>query len=264
MRLMTNRATPFRSFAQALAVLGWRKAVRYSFWRFIEYFPTFAAPFTYELITPLVRYPLVCRRGTSDIQVFRQVFIERQYKTLEVAVNPRIIVDCGANIGLSAAYFLSLFPNSRVIAVEPDTENFRMLTVNLSPFSNRVEAFHAGIWSHACDLTVSGLTADRGNEWARRCQPVTQPTPESVRAFGMQALLDNNGVDEVDILKVDIEGAEEILFSASCESWINKIKTFAIEFHSDRAKKQFASAVAAIDGEFSENGEITVFRVLQR
>ena len=78
-------------------------------------------------------YPLYCRPGTSDLEVFRQVFMERQYACLGAAPSPRLIVDCGANVGYSSAYFLSRFPDAKLIAVEPDSGNFQMLQRNLAP-----------------------------------------------------------------------------------------------------------------------------------
>src|SRR5262245_51635214 len=72
-------------------------------------------------------YPLFGRRSSSDVEVFHQVFIEREYKCLDDLSDVGLIIDCGANVGYSSAYFLSKHPTSRIIAVEPDPDNFAML-----------------------------------------------------------------------------------------------------------------------------------------
>src|SRR4051812_12644684 len=70
------------------------------------------------------------RHGTSDLMVFDQIFVERQYSCLDHLHDPKLIIDCGANVGYSSAYFLSRFPKCALIAVEPDPGNFSMLAIN--------------------------------------------------------------------------------------------------------------------------------------
>ena len=76
-----------------------------------------------RLTSKLLMHPVYARAGTSDHQVFDQIFIEREYRCLDGLKNPQFILDCGANVGYSSAYFLSRFPDSFVVAVEPDALN---------------------------------------------------------------------------------------------------------------------------------------------
>ena len=62
-------------------------------------------------------HPLRCRAGSSDLSVFRQIFLEREFGCLDDIEDARLVVDCGANVGYSAAYFLSRFPTTDIIAV---------------------------------------------------------------------------------------------------------------------------------------------------
>src|SRR6266404_7744998 len=64
------------------------------------------------------RHPVYLRIGTTDLTVYRQVFIERQYEH-SLPISPKVIVDAGANIGLSAVFFANKYPDSLVFAVEP-------------------------------------------------------------------------------------------------------------------------------------------------
>src|SRR5256885_16984483 len=67
-------------------------------------------------------HPLFMRLGTSDREVLGQIFIEEEYRPL-VLSSPQAIIDLGANVGYSSAYFLSQYPNATVLAVEPDPDN---------------------------------------------------------------------------------------------------------------------------------------------
>jgi hypothetical protein len=109
----------------------------------------------YRLLSKHSRYPLVCRPNTSDNPVFGQIFIEREYACLDDLPGANLIIDCGANVGYSSAYFLSRFPECRVIDVEPDPSNFSILEKNLAPYGERVRAIRTGIWSHVSERRPS-------------------------------------------------------------------------------------------------------------
>ncbi len=172
-RPIARTFTPVRSLIHALRVLGWKDGLNYAIRRAVEYNPVLLKSYSYRLRSPLLRHAVECRRGTSDIQVFRQVFIEEQYGCVMGVHDAKLIVDCGANVGYSAAYFLSRFPNAHVIAVEPDPDNFRVMLRNVSRFQDRVTAIRSAVWSHACDLVLSTATSVRGLEWSRQVRPAT-------------------------------------------------------------------------------------------
>ena len=114
------------------------------------------------------KFPLICRIRTSDLRVFRQIFVEREYSCLDDVVNPGLIIDCGANVGYSSAYFLSRFPLCKVISVEPDPDNYQTLAKNLAPFGDRSTVIWAGVWSHTTRLVISETRNGPGNEWGRQ------------------------------------------------------------------------------------------------
>src|SRR5207248_8916260 len=71
------------------------------------------------LFTKFSRHRLICRLRTSDLAAFRQILISQDYAALDQTQNVGLIVDCGAYVGYSSAYFLSAFPNSQLVAIEP-------------------------------------------------------------------------------------------------------------------------------------------------
>ena len=79
---------------------------------------------------------LLVRSGSSDASVLAQIFFEEEYKPLLTENDVNSVVDCGANVGYSSAWFLTKFPNCRVIAIEPESENCNMLKRNLKAFGS--------------------------------------------------------------------------------------------------------------------------------
>ena len=58
---------------------------------------------------------------------------------------PPVIIDAGANVGLSAVFYANRFPNARIIAIEPEPSNYEMLKRNVVPYSN-VTPVQAALW----------------------------------------------------------------------------------------------------------------------
>ncbi len=120
---------------------------------------------------------LVRLRGTSDINVFNQIFIRQEYSSLRNLENVLMVLDLGANVGYSSAYFLSCFRNSRVVAVEPDERNVAVCKVNLEPYGDRVQLLRGAVWSERTALSWPGaLSAMDANGQRRWCGPPTAMT----------------------------------------------------------------------------------------
>ena len=102
-----------------------------------------------------VRYPIMLRGGaSSDGAVFRQIFIEQEYRPLYGTSDVESVLDLGANIGVSAIAFLTTFPNARVVAVEPDPENHRICSQNLAAYGTRARAILGAVNPRAFSITL--------------------------------------------------------------------------------------------------------------
>jgi FkbM family methyltransferase len=204
-------------------------------------------------------YPLLVRSNSSDIYAFTQIFVHRQYAPLNELTGIELIVDLGANVGYSSAYFLTKFPHAEVIAVEPDPTNIALLKHNMTPYCDRVKIIHAGVWSHPARLTISDIPYRDGREWTRQVQEWQQGDIEGV---DIPTLLNSAGHDRISLLKVDIEGAECVLFSGNYKSWIDKVDTIVIELHDDTAfgdaSDIFSRAIKGLDFQISRGGELTI------
>lgn len=206
--------------------------------------------------------PLKCRVNTSDLHVFRQIFIEREYSCLDDVLGVGLVIDCGANVGYSSAYFLSRHPDCDLIAVEPDPENFEILKFNLLPYGTSVKMLRSAVWSHPTKLELSKAKYRDGHEWTRQVQECAHGEEPSLFAVDIPTILRESGYSRISILKIDIEGAEAVLFSKNYEAWIDQVDNLVIELHDDSS---FGNATEiferAIDGRgFSVRrcGELTV------
>lgn len=211
-----------------------------------------------------IDYGVTVRPRTSDAQVFGQIFLDREYACLDRQPQVDLILDCGANVGYSSAYFLSRFPNSRVVAIEPDPGNFEALKRNLAPYGSRARLVRAGIWSHPAPLVVSEETYRDGREWARQVRPARPGEPVDLRGIDIGTLLAETDAERLSILKMDIEGAEAVVFADGAPAWLDRVDTIAIELHDDTAfgdaSRVFREAIRGKGFEVSHSGELTICR----
>jgi len=205
-------------------------------------------------------HPVKCRPRTSDFDVFCQVFAHRQYRCLDGVENPGLIIDCGANVGYSAAYFLSRFPTATVIAVEPDPANFQVLQTNVAPYGARCTTLSTGVWSTPAALVPGDQPFRDGREWARTVRAAKKVEQATMTAVDIGTLLSGSGADRISILKVDIEGSETEVFSKNYEGWIGKVDNLVIEIHDQAARAAVMKAISGREFTTSRCDELFVCR----
>lgn len=202
------------------------------------YITTFLAIKYYSLIYK----PLIIRKNTSDYTVFRGIFVLGEFN-IQTKVKPKLIIDAGAYTGLSSLYYSSKYPQAKIIAIEPEDSNFEILEKNTANISN-ISRIKAGLWYKNASLKV--LDTNNG-KWGFKVMEVRESSPYDVKSVTVDKLLANSGFNEIDILKLDIEGSEKELFTENFESWINKVNVIVIELH-DRIRPGCSEAFySAID-----------------
>jgi FkbM family methyltransferase len=198
------------------------------------------------------------RRFTSDEEVMRQVFARKDYDFTFVRA-PSLIIDAGANIGCTSVYFSQRFPDATVIAVEPEPGNVAILQRNAVAYPN-IKPVHAALWNTGGTLQL--FNPDRGN-WGftvkQSAAPEEQQNLGHVRAVTVPELLSASGHQRIDVLKMDIEGAEfEVLQSS--ESWIDRVDCLVVELH-ERFRPGCTQLFDAIADRFDhrwEDGELQI------
>lgn len=206
------------------------------------------------------------RAGTSDFNVFKHIFVDpaysfrRQYFRRDMADRYRailaqgktpLIIDCGANIGCSPLWFRCQYPEARIVAIEPEAENFRLLEQNIA--GARIEALNKAVHSTRGKV---GVVAG-GDETAFR----TVAAADGAGSIETVTIADvTEPPDELFIVKIDIEGFEETLFAANTE-WIDRTQLIIIELHDHlfpgRAGSRtfFRALLDSAPRDFSHRGE---------
>jgi FkbM family methyltransferase len=213
-----------------------------------------------------VLHPLQARlRGSSDLQVFDQMFILEEYAGLRGLAEPSLVLDLGANVGYSAAYFLSVFPKARIVAVEPDDRNVAICRANLAPYGGRALILHGAVWSRIATLRLLKGSYGDGRESATQVGELSaeEVTSESVQSWDVGTLIDMSGGDMVDLLKVDIERAELSVFGESAASWLPRVRNISIELHGGDCEEVFFAALKDFDYDLAHFSELTICRNLR-
>jgi FkbM family methyltransferase len=202
-------------------------------------------------------------RGSSDSEVFGQVFVNKQYE-LTFLPQPRVILDLGANVGYSSAFFLSKYPEAIVLAVEPDPSNYAICCRNLKPFGRRATVICGAVWPEHTKLVLDRGSGGDGREWATRVRQAKQPHTEGivVDAYDISSLMELCSFDTVDLMKIDVERSELELFSRNT-SWLRRVRNLCVELHGRDCEAAFFRALSAYSYDLSRSGEIMVCRNVQ-
>ena len=183
---------------------------------------------TIALSIPGVAHPLELRAGTSDLYMFEEVFLEGEY-AIEQPLDPKLILDIGANAGFASVWFANRYPKAKIVAVEPDPSNVAMLRKNVAPYPN-VSVVEGAVWWEKTTLALD----DQGDKSGIQ----VRTGDGGVRALTIGELA---GAQPIDILKLDVEGAEKELFEHD-PVWLANVGVLMIELH-DRFKPGCSRAV---------------------
>lgn len=186
-------------------------------------------PIEVSVAVPGIPHPVHLRLRTTDVPLCREILLNAQYDW-DVPRSPRVIVDAGANIGLAAIFFANKYPESRIFAIEPESSNYEMLKQNAAPYPNIV-SIHAALWKENQDLDI--LDPGTGHTTFR-----TKGSNESAstgarlhtRGVTLNKLMEDLRIGYIDLLKVDIEGSEKVVFEHS-SPWIGNVGVIAVEIH---------------------------------
>jgi FkbM family methyltransferase len=204
------------------------------------------------IVPPQSNHRVYLRIDTSDFCAYRDVLIfkSKSYDPSIPDFSPSTIVDAGAHIGMTSILFALRYPRARIIAIEPESSNFAALVKNTAPYK-KITPIQAALWREDGEVTLGPSDAHPKGAFQ-----IVENGRRRVRALKMDTLMRETGTASIDLLKVDIEGAEIEVFE-SCP-WIRNVRVIAIELH-DRVRPGCSSVVksASIDLHCDQQGEVT-------
>lgn len=181
-------------------------------------------------------HPFFIRPGTKDVSVALNNFVREEYGAFGDLPDPRVLVDGGAYIGDTSAFFLSRFPGLRSIALEPMSDSLAQARVNLAPYGDRVELRAAALTADGAPVRMSGVQTGAH---------IGEDGDIEVPSQTIPMILDDLPEGRIDILKMDIEGTEGAIFANSPENWLDRIGLIIVETHGPESTDTVLGALRA-------------------
>lgn len=163
-------------------------------------------------------------REPDDLVTVHEVFCRNDYP---VTGSEKIILDLGANIGVSALFFASKCPGATILSYEPDPRNFPFFEQNTECFNARITLIKSAVVPTECNyveftqLTSSrlgGVGVNGGNKITVAAQNINDIIQDTITELG-----------KVDILKIDIESLEDKVLSAIETKYLMNIDRIYVE-----------------------------------
>jgi FkbM family methyltransferase len=186
-----------------------------------------------EVLLEYRGWKLLLRPGTSDFDVFREVFLQDHYGLQALPARLGTVLDLGGNIGL---FSCAVLPRAeRVITVEPVLANYRQAARNLAANGgNPTDLLRHALTGRSGEevaIYLSSRSAAMNSLSAGWVEPGGVLGRETVPSLGLEDLLTRTGCGEVDLLKCDIEGGEFDVFGAASAAVLRRIGRLVVEVH---------------------------------
>lgn len=181
------------------------------------------------------------RRRSGDFFILHEIFTCAAYRMPEKWLGRvATVVDLGANVGLTTQFFAQSFPEARYVCVEPNPANAAVLRRNVAWLGARAEVIEAAVTDYSGQIAFDDNRPSYDGHIAAAGR-----TGRMVRCCTLDEIVASCGLDRIDLLKIDIEGAErEVLrSSAAC---LQKVGTIIIELHGDYSLSDFEKDVAPL------------------
>lgn len=185
-------------------------------------------------------HPFFLRDTIADHATFKQCLVMQQYDFRKFPQSERLLsdyraallrgetpllIDCGGNVGFATRWFARMFPEARIVVVEPTDQNFKMLTMNTEHLGERVVRLKGGIWNNSARLAITN--PDAGSA-AFRVEELDMSESEGLRSYTINEICDMQGVSAPFIVKLDIEGAQSALFKSNTD-WVPRTHLITLE-----------------------------------
>ena len=164
------------------------------------------------------------------LRTYREIFEKEEYK-LSLSKAPEVIFDIGSNLGYTALYFHHHYPDATIYCFEPDPRAFEVLKKNTETLS-AIHCFNMAIAGEegVIDFFTDPL-ATSSSSMKERTDREGEKTRISVTAKTLDGIMDELNIKHIDLLKFDIEGAEEYVFPHTKN--LKNIDTIIGEVHTD-------------------------------
>ena len=217
------------------------------------------------------KFPFCARIDTSDIPTIVSIFGNKDYMLertgLPIFFNdnfkPKFIIDGGANIGCASVFFANRYPEcEKIVSIEPEIKNFSLLMYN-SQYYPQIQPIRAALWNREIDLSVAHGEFHKTDDAFMTSESIA-PDIETTQGITIGKIFRESRFKFIDILKLDVEGAEKEIFSDEGKywEWLPFVRVLIIELH-DRMKRgcsrNLFRAMGFYETFFAFSGENLIF-----
>lgn len=124
-----------------------------------------------------------------------------------------VVLDIGAWIGPTLLFALACGAQE-IYAVEPNPDSFQKLSrlIRLNPqLADRVTLINSAISAHSGSVTMGLAAGDEDTSMFGICRQGHNQRTQEVAATTLDGLINDHGLDQINLIKIDIEGAEAML-----------------------------------------------------
>jgi len=165
----------------------------------------------------------------ADNSVFEEIFIDRDYNIVDDKIKnaKSLIIDVGAHIGCFSIYTAILNPDVKILAFEPDENNYKLLKENLLlNHSKNVQPKNLAVAGKE-EVRTLNINGDSHNHSFYNAE--NKISERKIQTTTIQKILKNHA--KVDLIKIDCEGAEFEILRNLTEEEFSKTESIYIEFH---------------------------------
>jgi len=173
---------------------------------------------------------------SKDIHVINAVFSGNEYPLNKITgyIKPAIIFDVGANVGATALYFASAYPEATVHSFEPCKDAYQLLETNCSAADN-IKRYPFGLYGKTCTKEIY-LGKHQSAAASIFKSGNSSETKLGIKLVNIQDFIAQNSIGEISILKIDTEGCEVSILKAL--SSLDKIGYVFFEYHSENDRME--------------------------
>jgi FkbM family methyltransferase len=189
----------------------------------------FAFPKQIHIRIKELDHPLVCRTKSSDIGVLLDTIKGGHHRIpngMSLPANA-VIMDLGTNVGYTVVDYANRHPDAKIFGVEMDIGNFKLALENTRHLGSRCTLLHAAVWTKDGEISYEGNASS-----AFHISAHAENNTCVVESRSLTSIMRQFGIDTIDYLKMDIEGAERQVFEAPMD-WATKVRIMQVEAHSD-------------------------------
>jgi FkbM family methyltransferase len=177
----------------------------------------------------VAKHELTIRTNGFDWMVVEEIFLRHVYQV--PLSNVRRVLDLGDHIGVATVFFADAYPDAQICTVEPESGNLAVLDQNVKLNQLPVTVVAAAVG------TADGKTRIQLSDDPRQHTGASSKSKNAIDATGVEvevrsvaSLMDAMGWQEVDLIKMDIEGMEKEVLAEQPE-WLKRVRGLICEGH---------------------------------